>query len=161
MQERSLFIAGAAGQGIQTIGDIVARAFLSHGYPVFATSEFESRIRGGNSSTRLRIADEPRNAPRPDADVLLALNPTAHAHYAGTLREGGLLIATDSGQDERNRLEIPFVSLASEHGGQALYANAVAAGALGASTGLPFDRLEQVLASSFAKRRARLNASGS
>ena len=72
--DRSVFICGAAGEGIQTIGDIVARAFLAHGYPVFATSEFESRIRGGQSSTRLRIGETPRNAPRPDADVRLALN---------------------------------------------------------------------------------------
>ncbi|MBU0596254.1 2-oxoacid:acceptor oxidoreductase family protein, partial [Candidatus Bipolaricaulota bacterium] len=152
MKERNLFIAGAAGEGIQTIGDIVARAFLSHGYPVFAASEFESRIRGGNSSTRLRIAEAPRNAPRPVADVLLALNPQARDHYAAALREGGLLIATEPGQDERNRLEIPFVPLAIEHGGQPIYANAVAAGALGASTGLPFERLEQVLTETFAKR---------
>ncbi|MFC2082046.1 2-oxoacid:acceptor oxidoreductase family protein, partial [Candidatus Bipolaricaulota bacterium] len=150
MKERNLFITGAAGEGIQTIGDIVARAFLSHGYPVFATSEFESRIRGGNSSTRLRIADQPLNAPRPDADILLALNPRAREHYIGALREGGLLIATEA--HAAGTLAIPFADLAVEHGGDKLYANAVAAGALGASTGLPFDRLEQVLAAAFAKR---------
>ena len=150
MNDLSLFVAGAAGEGIQTIGDIVARAFLHHGYPVFATSEFESRIRGGNSSTRLRIGERPLNAPRPDADVLLALNPAARDHYLETLREGGLLIA-DETEDDRS-VQIPFSDLAIEHGGAKLFANAVAAGSLIASTGLPFGCLEQVLSDAFEAR---------
>ena len=144
--DRSLFICGAAGEGIQTIGDIVARAFLAHGYPVFATSEFESRIRGGQSSTRLRIGETPLNAPRPDADVLLALNPSARDRYAAALRGGGLAI---SPSDDAEGLAIPFVDLATEHGGERLYANAVAAGALGAAVGLPFERLEATLTAAF------------
>lgn len=161
--DRSIFVTGAAGEGIQTIGDVVARCFLTHGYPVFATQEFESRIRGGNSSVRIRIADAPRNAPREEADVLLALNPIARVHYADALRSNGLLISSDTATGEGNHLEIPFVSLATTHGGQAIYANAVAAGALSAGVGLPFAVLEGVLSSTFAKRgeetvRANVNA---
>ncbi len=147
--DRSIFVTGAAGEGIQTIGDVVARCFLSHGYPVFASQEFESRIRGGNSSVRIRVAEEPRNAPREDADVLLALNPVAREHYADALRADGLLLSSDG---EGSGLTIPFVDLAVEHGGQAIYANAVAAGALCAAVGIPFAVLDGVLSSAFAKR---------
>jgi 2-oxoglutarate ferredoxin oxidoreductase subunit alpha len=147
--DRSIFVAGAAGEGIQTIGDVVARCFLSHGYPVFATQEFESRIRGGNSSVRIRVADTPCNAPREDADVLLALNPIARERYASSLCSDGFLLSNDG---ETGGLTIPFVSLATQHGGQAIYANAVAAGALCAAVGLPLAVLERVLSSTFAKR---------
>jgi len=153
--DRSIFLAGAAGEGIQTIGDVVARCFLSHGYPVFATQEYESRIRGGRSSVRLRVGDVPRNAPRSDADVLLAINPDAQAHYLGALRPDGLVISPDPGEPGPQgpyRLEIPFVPLATAHGGEELYANSVAAGALCAAAGLPFAILEAVLSASFAKR---------
>jgi 2-oxoglutarate ferredoxin oxidoreductase subunit alpha len=157
--DRNIFVTGAAGEGIQTIGDVVARCFLTQGYPVFASQEFESRIRGGNSSARIRVAEEPRNAPREDADVLLALNPVAREHYADALHTDGLLISstpppneTGTPTDERNRISIPFVPLATTHGGQAIYANAVAAGALCAAVGLPFEVLEGVLSSAFAKR---------
>jgi len=157
--DRNLFVTGAAGEGIQTIGDVVARCFLSHGYPVFAAQEFESRIRGGNSSVRIRVSDEPLNAPRADADVLLALNPNAEAHYEGALRPDGLRIApADSAHDagslpgEGTRLSIPFSLLASTHGGQEIYINAVAAGALCAAVGLPFEVLERVLSATFSKR---------
>jgi len=149
--DRSIFVAGSAGEGIQTIGDVVARCFLAHGYPVFANQEFESRIRGGNSSTRIRFTEEPRNAPREDADVLLALNPAAREHCADALRPDGFLITPDTSPNEGNHLGIPFVDLATEHGGQAIYANAAAAGALCAAVGLPFAVLEGVLSSTFAK----------
>ena len=153
MKEQSLFVAGAAGEGIQTIGDVVARCFLSHGYATFATSEFESRIRGGNSSVRIRVTDTPRNAPRETADVLLAVNPTALEHYRPALCEGGQLI-TFAGPDDPDDddVRIPFTPLAVEHGGSKVYANAVAAGALCATVGLPFVILEQVLTQTFSKR---------
>jgi 2-oxoglutarate ferredoxin oxidoreductase subunit alpha len=147
--DRSIFVTGAAGEGIQTIGDVVARCFLSHGYPVFSSQEFESRIRGGNSSVRVRVSDAPCNAPREDADVLLSLNPIAREHYADALRTDGFLLSSDS---ENGALTIPFADLATEHGGQAIYANAVAAGALCAVAGLPFAVLEGVLSSTFARR---------
>jgi 2-oxoglutarate ferredoxin oxidoreductase subunit alpha len=147
--DRSIFVTGAAGEGIQTIGDVVARCFLTHGYAVFATQEFESRIRGGNSSYRIRVADAPRNAPREDADVLLALNPVTREHYSDALRSEGLLV---SSEEESGGLTVPFVDLATEQGGNRIYANAVAAGALCAAVGLPFAVLETVLSSTFEKR---------
>ena len=149
MKPLSLWIAGAAGEGIQTIGDAVARSFLTHGYPAFATSEFESRIRGGNSSVRVRVADLPINAPSPKADILLAVNPTALAFYRPALTEGGLAIGPD-GSDSVD-VSIPFKALAEESGG-AIYANAVAAGALCAAVGIPIGGLRQLLAEAFGER---------
>ena len=150
--DRSLFVTGAAGEGIQTIGDVVARCFLRHGYPVFVSQEFESRIRGGHSSVRIRVADSPRNAPRADADVLLALNPSAEAHYADAVCADGLTISPQSLTAEANHLGVPFVPLATTHGGREVYANAVAAGSLCAAVGLPFAVLEAVLGETFEKR---------
>ncbi len=149
MDERSIFIAGAAGEGIQTVGDVVARAFLTHGYPVFAMQEYESRIRGGYSSHRLRIAAESANSPRRDADVLLALNPEARDHYASDLRIGGTLVASEAADEQT--IVVPFRDLALEHGGSSLYANAVAAGALAAVLGLPVDTVVWALTAAVAR----------
>jgi 2-oxoglutarate ferredoxin oxidoreductase subunit alpha len=156
MEERSLFITGAAGEGIQTIGNVVARCFLAHGYPAFAVNEFESRIRGGNSSTRIRVAETPRNAPRETADLLLAMNLQAEKHYRSALSPEALRIvpeATDASEDEGCVL-IPFRDLALDHGGAPIYANAVAAGAVCAAEGIPRDILEAVLEQAFSARGA-------
>ena len=157
MEDRSVFVGGAAGEGIQTIGDVIARALLSHGYPVFATQDYESRIRGGFSSVRLRVGDAPRNAPRPDADILLALNARAREHYQELLRPGGLLLAEDAADaasvtSDGSSVAIPLSDLAVSHGGSKLYTNSVAAGALCAALGIPFARLRVVLEETFEKR---------
>ncbi len=149
MKEKSIFIAGAAGEGIQTIGDVVAQSFLLHGYPVFTYKEFESRIRGGNSSYRLRVADRPVNAPCHHADILLAINPRAREHYLPRLRDDGALITSEPARNEE--IDIPFAEMAQEVGGSKLYANAVAAGALCAAVGLPIDALQRALSRQFAR----------
>lgn len=65
MLDLNVIIAGSAGEGVQTIGEAFARSVLRHGYPVFTTQEYESRIRGGHSSYRVRITEAVRNAPAP------------------------------------------------------------------------------------------------
>ena len=141
--DRSIFIAGTAGEGIQTIGDVIARAFLLHGYSVFATKEYESRIRGGNNSYRIRISDQPCNAPRHRADVLLALNPQAADHYADALSSDGIRLDAEA---------IPFTKIAEQMTGERIAANTVAAGALCAAVGLPVERLNEVLEETFARK---------
>lgn len=154
MNEQSIFITGTAGEGIQTIGDAVARSFLRTGIPVFTTKEYESRIRGGNNSYRIRAQGDSEgltwNAPRHNADLLLALNDRAEAHYADALATEGLLLAASS--KSPNAVNVPFEALAIEHGGSKRYANAVAAGALCVAVGLPLDTLEDVLAETFGRQ---------
>jgi 2-oxoglutarate ferredoxin oxidoreductase subunit alpha len=163
MKERSVIVAGAAGEGIQTIGDVIARSFLAHGYPVFMTQDYESRIRGGTSSVRLRVGDEPRNAPRADVDVLLALNARASERYHDSLNPNGLLLAPNaagsppviadgSATADGASVGIAFADLALTLGGSKLYGNSVAAGALCAALGLPFTVLQGVVEETFSKR---------
>ncbi len=143
----SILIAGAAGEGIQTIGGIAARTVLAHGYPVFASQEFESRIRGGFSGYRLRVSET--NAPKEEADLLLALNPEAKDHYRKALRDGGLLIS-ESG-DAPREVAVPFRQIAKESFGGEIYANTLAAGILCAALGIPLQTLLETLTQVFEK----------
>jgi len=141
----SVLIAGAAGEGIQTIGAVAARTILTHGCPVFASQEFESRIRGGFSGYHLRIGGP--NAPREDVDVLLALNPKAKEHYQSMLREGGLLISEDgAGPGE---VGVPFRQIAKEDFGGEIYANTIAAGTLVSALGIELEALLSTLRATF------------
>ena len=155
MLDSSVVIAGSAGEGVQTIGDAVARSVLRLGYPVFTTQEYESRIRGGYSSYRVRITEHPQNAPRSDADLLLALNERAAIRYRPLLREGGILLTEEGkvgGAGAVGVVSIPFVRTASERFGTALYANSVAAGALLAALGAKTDGLEALLRETFERK---------
>ncbi len=157
MLDLSVIIAGSAGEGVQTIGEAFARSVLRHGYPVFTTQEYESRIRGGHSSYRVRITEAVQNAPRADADLLLALNGRALDHYLLLLRDGGTLLREEG--DSQSSLEgtaraavIPFSRTASERFGSKLYANSVAAGALLAALGAEITPLEGVLRETFSAK---------
>lgn len=146
MSDLSIFIVGSAGEGIQTVGDVVARALLQRGVNVFTTKEYESRIRGGNSSYRIRAGGP--NAPRHDADVILALNPTSAAHYKNVASLSCLALGEMPPGGEG--MSIPFQALAKEQFGSPLYANSIAAGSLGAIIGIPQSILETVIRERFA-----------
>lgn len=126
-------IAGAAGEGIQTIGEIVSRVILSHGWPVITGKEYESRIRGGNNSYHIRIGSEPPPALNEQVDILLPLSEKAAVHYADLLHPGSTLI------------KLPFPSLAEKAGGSKLYANTAAAGALIATIGIELSTFSTIL----------------
>ena len=52
-------IAGAAGQGMQTIGFILGKVLTRSGLHVFAAQDNESRIRGGHNFFQLRTGKNP------------------------------------------------------------------------------------------------------
>jgi len=143
VDELNVVVAGAAGEGIQLIGGVLAETLSAQGYAVFAWQEYESRIRGGQSRFSLRIGEAPRSAALEGADLLLVLNAGAAEKYRPLLVDGGLLIAPGEGTD--GGLGIPFARIAEEEAGRKLYANAVALGALMAALGMELEPLERIL----------------
>jgi 2-oxoglutarate ferredoxin oxidoreductase subunit alpha len=99
MEDLNVVIAGAAGEGVQTIGEVLAETIAGHGYAVFAWQEFESRIRGGQNSYSIRISEKPVNAPAMKADILLALNDGAGIKYGPLIQKEGILIAEKKVRD--------------------------------------------------------------
>ena len=53
--DTTIRIGGQAGQGMQSMGYIMAKIFTRHGYHVFMNQDVESRIRGGHSFVQIRI----------------------------------------------------------------------------------------------------------
>ncbi len=150
MTDLNLVIAGAAGEGVQTVGDTLATAISARGYAVSTWKEYESRIRGGQNSYNIRVAGEFRNAPREDADVLLALNPGAVEKYAARLNDDGTLLFGEPVEGRRVAV-VDFNSIAEELG-RKIYASTVAVGAAAAVLGMDLERLQTVLDRIFAKK---------
>lgn len=148
MEDLNVVIAGAAGEGIQTVGEVLANVASAQGYGVFSWKEYESRIRGGQNSYRIRISDELRNALLSRADVLLALNEGAVDKYEKLLKEKGTLLAAGLYRDKMIALD--FQKIAEEEGGSKIYANTAAVGALIAVLGIELKVLNMVLQRTFA-----------
>lgn len=149
--EVNIMVGGEAGQGLQSVGFILAKAFARGGYHVFADQDYESRIRGGHSFFRVRAGDAPINAISEPLDFLLALNRETIDLHRKELRQSGVVIfdpAKIPGINGENLFGVPLEKLAETVGNKVM-ANTVA---LGAALGLvDYDReiLNQVLRESF------------
>ena len=152
----SIKIGGEAGQGIQTIGDALARVFSRAGYHVFTHQDYESRIRGGHNFFQIRFSERPVMASRDVIDILVGLDKATILLHEKELSEHGLLIYDSSALKQKHEkpyfLDIPFLSLAIEHGGSKIMANTVATGAVLGMLGLNLDILNGIIEAAFKKK---------
>ncbi|MFW6333838.1 MAG: 2-oxoacid:acceptor oxidoreductase subunit alpha [Desulfosalsimonas sp.] len=142
-------IGGEAGQGIQTVGDLLAHVCHQAGLYLMVVNDFESRIRGGHSFMQLRISDRFVQSPDHRVHLLIALNGQTLETHRSELAEGGLVLFDGevTGSDP-SVLAVPVTDLARQAGG-AIMANTVAAGAALALLGAPEKSINSVLKAHF------------
>jgi 2-oxoglutarate ferredoxin oxidoreductase subunit alpha len=149
-------IGGAAGQGIQTVGELLTQACHGAGYYIMGINDFESRIRGGHSFFQLRIRDVPVAAPDHEVDLLIALNRESWDLHCSQLRPGGIALVGEEGElDDDRAFHISFSKIAEEAGSK-LYANTVAAAAAFSLLGGTFEMTRSVLAGHFTGKKEKL-----
>ena len=152
----SIKIGGEAGQGLQTIGDTLGRVFTRAGYHVFTHQDYDSRIRGGHNIYQIRISDRPIAAPKAELDILVALDRESIRLHAGELSSRGRIMYDSDMLKEKHDtpafLDIPFVKLATEHGGDKIMANTVATGAVLGMLGMELTILSDLLSDAFRKK---------
>lgn len=146
-------IGGEAGQGIQTVGDLLSQACQAAGLYVMGINDFESRIRGGHSFFQIRISDQEIFAPRYAIHLLIALDSQTVMLHKDKLAPGGIILSGEQGDsDEKSLLTVEFEKLAEQAGGR-IAANTVAAGACLGLLNAPFKIFEDMLASQFAQKK--------
>ncbi|TAL25609.1 MAG: 2-oxoacid:acceptor oxidoreductase subunit alpha [Nitrospirae bacterium] len=152
----SIKIGGEAGQGIQTIGDALARVFSRSGYHVFTHQDYESRVRGGHNFFQIRFSDKPVTSSREKIDILVALDRESIAVHEKELSENGRMIydsvSLKQKYDKPQFLDIPFENLAVEHGGNKIMANTVATGAALGMLGIELNILFGIIKETFEKK---------
>ncbi len=143
-------IGGEAGQGIQTVGQLLALTCQRSGLYVFAINDFESRIRGGHSFFQIRISDTQVRAPNQQVNLLICLDhKTLDIHRDEVAVDGLIMLATKDAGAADGVLSIPIFDLARK-AGSAITANTVAAGACLALLGAPFDLFSDIITRQFA-----------
>ncbi len=149
-------IGGEAGQGIQTIGETLGRVFARGGYHVFTNQDYESRVRGGHNFYQIRLSDRPVMALKEAVDILVALDKESIRLHAQELAQHGQIIydadALKEKHDTQAFFDIPFVKLATEHGGDKIMANTVATGAVLGMLGMDLEILMGIIADTFRKK---------
>ena len=92
MPRTSIKIVGASGQGINSIGAIVAKGLKRSGYFVFGYREYPSLIKGGHASYQLDVFDERLRSTETKVNILVALNHHGLELNMEDLKEGGIVL---------------------------------------------------------------------
>jgi len=152
----TLKIGGEAGQGIQTIGQLLALVCREAGLYILGINDFESRIRGGHNFFQLRIGDAPVRAPGHRVDILVALDKNTVQLHKNQVVSGGLIMSPQEHEDiHHNSITVPFFDLARQ-AGSLITANTVAAGAVLSVLKAPFSLFETVLRKQFSGKELKV-----
>lgn len=156
--DKNILIGGAAGQGIDTLGDMIGKTLSRKGYYVHVSKDFMSRIRGGHNFNQIRFSNGPIYSHWPDLDCIIALDEATVELHADRLREGGVILCDDSVKAEDDRIiHIPMVEFAKE-AGNVRTSGSVAAGALFKIFGESTDEVDEIFQQRFKREIAEVNS---
>lgn len=92
MQEVTIGIAGAAGDGLDKSGDTLAKTCGRLGLYVYAYNSYQSIIRGGHIWLRVRIGEKKVYSHGDRLSAVIALNQDSLERHAREVDEGGVVI---------------------------------------------------------------------
>src|SRR3990167_7368208 len=91
LSELTVWIGGAAGDGIASAGESFAKACSRSGYHVFAHNSYQSVIRGGHVCMHIRIGTQKVYTQGDELDYLVALNQDTLQRYGKRVMPGGAI----------------------------------------------------------------------
>ncbi|MFW6294601.1 MAG: 2-oxoacid:acceptor oxidoreductase subunit alpha [Halanaerobium sp.] len=147
----NIIIAGEAGQGLKTVESLLTKTFSRHGYYLFSSKDYMSRIRGGHNFMQLRISDQKVDGPTEGIDLLVALNEESIDIHESELNEDGIMISSRESESD-NVVTIDAKGIAKEVNPRAV--NTVFVGAALKIMGLPTSEAEEAIKEHFAKKEA-------
>ena len=131
----SIVLCGEAGQGLQTVEQMLVSILKLSGYHVFANKEVMSRIRGGTNSTEIRIGSKRVNAYVDRIDILIPFSNKALEWLKRRITSETTIISEKSNLidefilNQEKVIEIDFTHIAKKIGGK-LFANVIAVGVI-------------------------------
>ena len=149
----NIMVGGEAGQGVQSVGAVLARVLAKRGFNIFADQDYESRVRGGHNFFRIRVKDGEVLALSPQLDILIALNKETIDLHEKEMKSIGVILYDEEqtklpAQGEKF-LSVPFNKLAMDAAQNKLMTNTVAVGAAAGLFECDFDLLPKILEDEF------------
>jgi len=146
--EVNLLIGGEAGQGLVTIGELLAKSLTRAGYFIVVTQSYQSRIRGGHNTYTIRASAKEIVAPREEVDLIVALNPESAALHKRELSDDGIIIVDEDFETAGDKsLQVAYGKL-----GEKQFSNVVALGVVSFLLGLDLEMVGKALDDAFGKK---------
>lgn len=158
----SVKIGGQAGQGVKSIGLMLAKTAIRSGYYTYNYTEYPSLIRGGHNITQVNISLEEVLSPSQITNFLIALNQETIDLHLDELIAGSCLLFDGDSLDttkvskEVTLFAVPLSKITKEAGGAELLSNTVALGVTTALLGGSLEILKELIAEEFADKPAEI-----
>jgi 2-oxoglutarate/2-oxoacid ferredoxin oxidoreductase subunit alpha len=163
----TIAVVGSGGDGVMTLGDLLAQAAAKEGLHVMKTEAYGPQIRGGESSCAVRVAADAISAPGDAVDVLVVFRWADFARFRGEIAVAPdalvLYEATDerpsgehlglAGDGDVTWIPVPLAELSKASSGTPGAINVVTLGILGETLGLPPETLRRALARRFGRKK--------
>lgn len=128
----NLLIGGEAGQGLVTVGLILAKSLVRSGYQILVTQSYQSRIRGGHNTFAIRLGRGSVAAPQESVDLLVALNAETVQLHQHELSPQGAVVADEAfATTKKPCLAVPWKEMAGKR-----FVNTAALGVVASVLGL-------------------------
>jgi len=139
---QGIIIAGFGGQGILSLGRVIAEAGMIDGMEVSWLPSYGPEIRGGTAYVHVILSDDKIGSPLLNsATTLIAMNKPSFEKYHELIVDGGLIIVDGSlvdsklSDDRREFFSLPATKVAADRDRPA-YANIMLAGKMIARTNI-------------------------
>jgi 2-oxoglutarate/2-oxoacid ferredoxin oxidoreductase subunit alpha len=160
MNDITVGIGGAAGDGLDKTGDALAKTAARLGLHVYAYNSYQSVIRGGHIWLRVRLGQQKVASHGDHLHALIALNQDTIERHAPEVDPGGVVLFNSDKLRCNTRLRdnvlvapLPVGELTKPFGAvQPVMQNTVALGALISLLGLDFELTAGVISDTFAHK---------
>ncbi|MBL0058402.1 MAG: 2-oxoacid:acceptor oxidoreductase subunit alpha [Elusimicrobia bacterium] len=168
MEKKSatIWIGGAAGDGVASTGEILAKTCSRSGLHYFAQSSYQSVIRGGHVVYQFQTGSEPVYTQGDGFDLMIALNQDSIDYHLNSVNRSagrGFIFNSDKVKLDPALLPagamaygIPVGDLTAEFGRNPVMQNTLACGVLVYLLGLSWDVFETAIRSQFGKKKAEI-----
>ncbi|MFN7986982.1 MAG: 2-oxoacid:acceptor oxidoreductase subunit alpha [Thermoanaerobaculia bacterium] len=166
-RDLTLAMVGSGGDGVVTMGDMMAQAGARDGLNVIKVEAYGPQIRGGESSCVLRMSAEPISAQGDAVDVLVVFNWADFARFKGEVVPKADAVILYEASDPTPLAEVkiptatnatwipvPFVEIATKATGTKAAKNIVTLGILAELFGIPPASVRKAIEFKFGKKKA-------
>ncbi len=164
-KRHSIKIVGSSGQGINSVGEIMALALKRAGFYVFAYREYPSLIKGGHATYQIDFDNCDLSSSKEKNDLILVLNAQNTNWHLDDVKNKGLILhaidepkisEAESKQMQEKQLDIkhiPAKQIAEKVGGSKIMMNTVTMGYIWKILGLEKQILESIIEAKFDKSK--------
>jgi len=161
----SLKIVGASGQGINSVGEILAKGLKRAGYCMFGYREYPSLIKGGHASYQLDIDRAYIESTELYVHILVTLNHHGLELNLADLKDGGIVLHQTPHwtfkpeelelieQKHLKIVELPVDEILNKMGARPILGNVLIAAAMWAMLGQDKEMLKTMVGEKFAKKK--------